>query len=274
MSDLLPQLISLGAGVQSSTMALMAACGELTPMPQAAIFADTQAEPISVYRWLDWLERQLPFPVFRATYGNLARDSAELRLSKKSGKVYSRNLVPVFMKNPNGTKGILPRKCTRDYKIAVIGREAKKFLGVKRMKKDEPPKVVQWIGISFDELERVKASPWSWAINRHPLVDAGVTRQDCLDWMQDHGFPKPPRSACVFCPYHSDVEWLRLKNEEPAEFQKAVEWERTLTNSVAQDEVTEGIPFLHDSLVPLELVVFNPNRGKAVHRECEGMCGV
>lgn len=46
-------IISLGAGVQSSTMALMAAHGEITPMPDAAIFADTQAEPASVYKWLD-----------------------------------------------------------------------------------------------------------------------------------------------------------------------------------------------------------------------------
>ena len=46
-------VISLGAGVQSSTMALMAAHGEITPMPDAAIFADTQSEPASVYRWLD-----------------------------------------------------------------------------------------------------------------------------------------------------------------------------------------------------------------------------
>jgi hypothetical protein len=46
-------------------MALMAAKGELTPMPVAAIFADTQGEPQSVYKWLDWLENQLPFPVYR-----------------------------------------------------------------------------------------------------------------------------------------------------------------------------------------------------------------
>ncbi|MDX9784983.1 MAG: hypothetical protein RBT72_09580 [Spirochaetia bacterium] len=39
-----PHLLSLGAGVQSSTLALMAAAGEVTPMPTAAIFADTQAE--------------------------------------------------------------------------------------------------------------------------------------------------------------------------------------------------------------------------------------
>ena len=42
--DLL-HVISLGAGVQSTTMALMAAHGEITPMPDCAIFADTQAEP-------------------------------------------------------------------------------------------------------------------------------------------------------------------------------------------------------------------------------------
>ena len=35
--------LSLGAGVQSSTLALMAAKGEIGPMPDAAIFADTQA---------------------------------------------------------------------------------------------------------------------------------------------------------------------------------------------------------------------------------------
>ena len=62
-------IISLGAGVQSSTMALMAAKGEITPMPDAAIFADTGWEPKYVYDWLDWLETQLPFPVHRVSGG-------------------------------------------------------------------------------------------------------------------------------------------------------------------------------------------------------------
>ena len=37
-------ILSLGAGVQSSTMALMSARGDL-PKPDAAIFADTGHEP-------------------------------------------------------------------------------------------------------------------------------------------------------------------------------------------------------------------------------------
>src|SRR3990167_7074077 len=79
-------IISLGAGVQSSTMALMAAAGEITPMPTAAIFADTQDEPSNVYRWLDWLEKQLPFPVYRVTNGSLSASILEIRTSKKGGR--------------------------------------------------------------------------------------------------------------------------------------------------------------------------------------------
>ena len=45
-------VLSLGAGVQSSAMALMAAKGEITPMPDCAIFADTQAEPQSTTIWI------------------------------------------------------------------------------------------------------------------------------------------------------------------------------------------------------------------------------
>ncbi len=101
-------IISLGAGVQSSCMSLMAAAGEILPMPTAAIFADTQAEPASVYRWLDWLEKQLPFPVHRVTAGNIAKRELKLFTSKKSGKVYRKSGIPAFVAG----LGILSRKCT------------------------------------------------------------------------------------------------------------------------------------------------------------------
>jgi 3'-phosphoadenosine 5'-phosphosulfate sulfotransferase (PAPS reductase)/FAD synthetase len=48
-------VISLGAGVQSSTMALMAAKGEL-PKPDCAIFADTGYEPKKIYEYLEWIK--------------------------------------------------------------------------------------------------------------------------------------------------------------------------------------------------------------------------
>src|ERR1035441_9097717 len=86
-------ILSLGAGVQSSTLALMAAAGEVTPMPTCAIFADTQDEPVSVYKWLDWLEKQLPFPVYRVTKGRLSDKALKFRTSKK-GRTSTKNDGP------------------------------------------------------------------------------------------------------------------------------------------------------------------------------------
>ncbi|GAA5542298.1 MULTISPECIES: hypothetical protein [Brucella] len=49
------RVLSLGAGVQSTMLALMAAHGEIGPMPDCAIFADTGWEPKAVYEHLAWL---------------------------------------------------------------------------------------------------------------------------------------------------------------------------------------------------------------------------
>ena len=46
------RLLSLGAGVQSTTLLLMSLCGEL-PKLDAAIFADTGWEPARVYEHLE-----------------------------------------------------------------------------------------------------------------------------------------------------------------------------------------------------------------------------
>ena len=75
-------IISLGAGVQSSTMALMAACGEITPMPKCAIFADTQDEPRAVYDWLKWIVQKLPFTVYQVTAGKLSENLLTFKVTE------------------------------------------------------------------------------------------------------------------------------------------------------------------------------------------------
>ncbi len=57
-------VISLGGGVQSSVMALMASQGAFDAIPDCAIFADTHWEPPSLYTLLDWLAERLGFPVY------------------------------------------------------------------------------------------------------------------------------------------------------------------------------------------------------------------
>lgn len=274
-----PHVISLGAGVQSSTMLFMAAVGEIKPMPTAAIFADTQAEPESVYRWLKWLQSQkLPFPILIRTKGDLSKENLRLSTSHKSGNRYVHSLIPLYIKNPDGTRGILPRRCTNDYKVAVIQRAIRTdILRARRIYKSSGVLVYSWIGISIDEADRMKPSRVGWIENRWPLIDREISRDGCIAWMAKHGFPRPPKSACRQCPYHSDQTWIRMKAEEPEEFLKAVKWERAYQKACEKQTGTaklKGTPFVHNSLVPLSEVIFDPQKKSTFNNECEGMCGV
>lgn len=273
-SDLI-HVISLGAGVQSSTMALMAAHGEIEPMPTCAIFADTQWEPKAVYEWLDWLEQQLPFPVHRVSEGNLWSDSLQRRTSGKSGRNYVRGLVPFWIRNPDGSRGATIRKCTRDYKLTPIFRKVKSLCGIAG-RLPEHPVTTMWIGISTDEAIRMKPSSFGWMHNRWPLIERGMTRADCLEWMRRHQYPQPPRSACVFCPYRSGAEWQRMKDEQPHEFERAVAYEHELRAVMAEhDDVIRGEPYLWDGLEPLGEAIFSDKSQLDLFgEECAGMCGV
>jgi hypothetical protein len=261
-------VISLGAGVQSSTMALMAAVGEIKPMPDAAIFADTQAEPESVYKWLDWLEKQLPFPVYRVTKGNLGEVAATVRISRH-GNAYTEGAIPAFIISDEGKTGLLMRQCTSKFKIEIIERE------IRRLRRADQ-EICQWIGISVDEAHRMKPCRLSYVTNIWPLINIGMTRSDCLDWMERQGFPRPPRSACIFCPFHNDAEWLDLKENQPKEFERAVIFEKQFQIAVSHTKKLGGKTFLHRSLVPLDQVDFkaDPNRVNNFGNECEGVCGV
>jgi hypothetical protein len=270
-------LISLGAGVQSSCMALMAACGEIIPMPQAAIFADTQAEPQSVYRWLDWLEKQLPFPVHRVTAGSLTAKALEMKRTK-DGRLYSKTDIPFFTRNnETGEQGMVShRSCTADFKIKPLLKKARELASVKRGEKQV--KVIQWIGISLDEMLRMKPSRDKWAACRWPLIEMRFTRQRCLEWMRDKGFPEPPRSACVYCPFHSNAEWRRLQVEEPEEFQRAVQFENDIQRVKSESSNFSTTPYLTRSCKPLREIDFRSleERGQQVFAwqdECTGMCG-
>lgn len=264
-------ILSLGAGVQSSAMALMAAVGEITPMPTAAIFADTQDEPKAVYEWLGWLSSKLSphFPVVVVSKGRLSELSTRVRTSKKTGMQYLKPSLPVFTLNSDLERGMMFRHCSMDEKIAPLKSKAKEIAG-------RGNKVVMWIGMSTDEVQRVKDSPDKRIVHRWPLIEKEMTRNDCLAWMRRNGYPKPPRSACIFCPYHSDKEWVRLRDESPEEFQFAVDYEKRLQHAQAQCKRLTSVPYLHASRIPLDQVDFNGSKSSDFQMQlpCEGMCGV
>ena len=256
----------------------------ISPRPDAAIFADTQAEPPSVYRWLDWLEAEIArlpyaFPVHRVTAGDL-RASAIAQRTSKRGRTYSVTSIPLFTRDTaTGKPGMIrQRSCTRDFKIVPIRRWARRAAGIKRGQAEVT--VTQWIGISWDEIQRVKDAREAWVQNRHPLIERRMRRADCIAWMRSHGYPEPPRSACSFCPFHSDDEWRRLRDDEPDAFADAVLFERQVQAARAGPTST-STSYLHPSMVPLDEVDLSTaaERGQLAlwqdwNVECEGMCGV
>lgn len=272
------RVLSLGAGVQSTTLALMAAHGFIGPMPDCAIFADTGWEPAAVYEHLKWLSSPnvLPFPVYNVTAGNIREHT--IAKTNTTGQRFAS--VPWFVLSPKGKPGMGRRQCTKEYKLRPVQRKVVDLLNGKRPKGGAEV----WVGISTDESWRMKPSRVQYIVNRHPLIEAGVSRRLCFDWLEERGYPVvrpenatldnpqwPPKSSCIGCPFHDDTQWRGLT---PSEFADAVVVDRAIRHQPGM----RGQQFMHRSLKPLDQVDFSTaeERGQLnlFLNECEGMCGV
>ena len=265
------RVLSLGAGVQSTALALMAAHGEIGPMPDCAIFADTGWEPRAVHEHLAWLRSPdvLPVPVHVVSSGNI-RDGL---IRGARGERWAS--IPAFTRSASGKTGMIRRQCTGEYKIVPIRRKVRELAGLTRKRSPRHPIVEQWLGISLDEAIRMKPSFEAWQVNRFPLIELGMTRRDCLRWLERHGYPMPPKSACIGCPYHGDAHWRQMRAEDPDGFADAVAIDRLIRTGFRN---LRGEVYLHRSCVPLDEADLDTpeDRGQLdlFADECEGMCGV
>jgi len=264
-------VISLGVGVQSSTMLLMAAKGEL-PNVDCAIFADTGYEPKSVYNYLSLLKKIVKFPIYQVSKGNIKDDI--INSIKNNTKFPT---APFFTQNAiTGKKGMLRRQCTADYKIVPIRKKLRELCNVgyrKRFPKDKY--IEQWIGISTDEIQRMKPARDPYILNRHPLIEMNMSRQDCINWMKKNEFPLPEKSACIMCPYHNDAYWHFMKTERPSEFADAVQFDKNIRTGAKN--IKDNL-FLHRSCKNLDEIEFNKKENDKqldmFNNECEGLCSI
>ena len=269
------RVLSLGAGVQSSVMALMLSTRP-TPLtkagykpPDYAIFADTGWESQAVYDHLDWLQYKLRFPLHRVQSGNL-RDNAYAGKNIRGENFME---IPLFTLHSSGKKGMMRRYCTSIYKIKPIVQCIREQEGV-GYNKGFPKirEIFMYIGISYDEAERMSDSKIKWIVNQYPLVDAGLTRQDCIDWFKVRWPDRElPRSACVICPYRRNAEWMRLSEQERDD---AISFDERLRELPSGEGYTY---YLHENREPLA-DVFDKLDSDGVEspfvEECEGFCGL
>jgi hypothetical protein len=213
MSNL--RLLSLGAGVQSTALALMACDGTL-PGLDGAIFADTGWEPRRVYDHLDRLALTLDaagIPLYRVSAGDLRADALDPTHRYAS--------VPYFVRNPDGSEGMGRRQCTSEYKLAPIGRKV-------------------------SDKDHV-----SYVRKRYPLLELAMSRRDCERWLDSRGWGDTAKSACIGCPYHGNAQWRDLRDNHPDEWADAVAFDEAIRKGGARCLPLDGEAFLHRSRVSL-----------------------
>lgn len=244
------RIISMGGGLDTTALALMAARQEIGPMPDYAIFADTGNEPKRVYAHLDWLATQIPFPLIRAkreglSLGEFQRETAHLPLK-------GRPTIPLYLSDPDG---MMAKQCSKEWKTRVVQRAVMELLGMKpRQRGPKHPIVEQWIGMDRSELERVKSSEKKWVHNRHPLIERDMKRHQIVRWMEERQYPTRLKSSCIFCPFRDDAAWQDMKDNDAEDFESACEYDEAFRPGRAG---MTGQAFVHWSRVPLREARFD-----------------
>ncbi len=254
--------LSLGAGVQSSTLLLLAAHRRI-PTFDVAIFADTGWEPAAVYRHLHRLTRiaeQAGIRVVRVHKGHIRRDALDPQHRFAS--------MPLFTLGPAGQRGMARRQCTTEYKIKPIKREIRRRLGYPHPARVPAGVYAQMaIGISVDEFIRARDADVRYMRNTFPLLDLGWRREDCVAYLAAHGLGDAPKSSCVGCPFHDDAFWLDLKTNHPVEWADAVAFDHAIRHGSARANADghplRGTFYLHASRVPLDQAVLRPRPARA-----------
>ncbi|MBV9026847.1 MAG: hypothetical protein JO362_24310 [Streptomycetaceae bacterium] len=225
---------------------------EILPKVDYAIFADTGWEPQAVYSHLDRLEREIAapagIPVLRVSSGNIRKDALDPNRRFAS--------MPLHVLNKDGKSGMTRRQCTGEYKIKPIKKKVRELLGYPYP--ERIPKgvfVEQWVGISIDEFHRAKDADVQYMRNRHPLIDLGWSRTDCVRYLTSLGLADTPKSSCLGCPFHGNAQWRHIRDTSPSEWADVVAFDAAIRKGNARANATGnrllGEAFLHRSRVPL-----------------------
>jgi 3'-phosphoadenosine 5'-phosphosulfate sulfotransferase (PAPS reductase)/FAD synthetase len=258
---------SYGGGVQSTAALVLAAerridfplllfanVGADSENPATLDYVETVAKPYAVLKGISLVEVQK----IRRT-GEVDTIRTWLDRTPKS--------IGIPMRMANGAPG--NRSCTEQFKINVINKELKR-----RGATAESPAILG-MGISMDEWQRMRTdSGGTFKTLAYPLIDMGVTRQDCVQIIARAGLPVPPKSSCYFCPFKRTGEWQKMRRDEPALFALSVTLEEQM--NVRRVALGRDPVFLSSRAIPLIQVVGDHDQLDMFEGGCDiaGYCHV
>ena len=229
------KILSCGAGMQSTALALMACENVVTPgkFPLVPVydlvaFCDLGKEPPWVIKQVEFIEKacnsvEIPFVILQSP---LYKDYLD---NFGKSRVVS---IPFWPVDQDGKKGKMMRNCTMDYKINLIQKYVRwEVLGYTKGQRTKPEDLKaheMHIGFSTEEQQRCKENPHKMFVNKFPLVDMGLERKDNYAYIRDYWGLETKASACSFCPFHRNYFFKYLKDNEPEEYQAVVEFDDLL----------------------------------------------
>ncbi len=240
------RILSLGAGVQSTTLLLMAERGEIEPF-HCAIFADTGWESQATYNHLEWMRWTCRTPIIIVKSDKGSIFDWEMNASFRDSKQFS--VIPYYF-TMNNKKGISKRQCTTHFKLYPIRKGVRKMLGVGTHDRIPKGAVELIIGISSDESNRIKLSQVQYIENSYPLVYHNMDRNACIKWLMNNYRLTVPKSSCIGCPFHGDKEWREIAGN-PIAWKEAVLLDENIRDKGLIKGTSDGKMYLHKSCKPL-----------------------
>lgn len=252
-----PQLrcLSLGWGVQSFTLAALSALGDL-PKLDFAIHADAGFERQHTYafaeQWTPWLaEHGIPV--------RTPQPDAALPYNEHGGVV-----IPAYTPSKSGV-GQMKRQCTYHWKLIPVRQVVRDEVRARGLPL-QADVVELWIGISTDEVHRAKDSTVAFVKHRHPLLELGMSRDDCKRWLKDRDLPEPGRSSCTFCPLQSRGAWRAMAVKGGSDWNQAVQIDQAL-----RDKAPAGV-YVHPSGRPLIDIQEDAGQQPSLFDDGDGSC--
>ena len=217
---------NLSGGIQSTTIFHLMKTGKL-PLADCGIFADTGWDRPSTYRTIESIKeyaKDMDFP-FYTVQSNLPHLIREQALNEDHAH------IPFFARYKGERKTRKRKKqCTTKYKIDPIRSFLRKEFGKKST-------FTQWLGISLDEIQRMRTSDVKYITFKYPLVEMRWTRKHCIEFLHSLDVPIPERSACIGCPLHSKKTWQALT---PAERKSAIHFDEQIRHLNSGKQVVIG----------------------------------
>jgi hypothetical protein len=165
------------------------------------VFTDTLKELQETYEYLNRLEALLDIKI--------------VRLNAKAGFDHWHTVFGGYLPSPQ------MRWCTKLLKLEPF----EKYVG------DEP--VMSYVGIRADENRTGYISTKPNIIPNFPFKEDGIDYNGVMRILQESGLGMPPylkwgrtHSGCFFCFFQQPIEWVRLLENHPDQFEQAMAYEK------------------------------------------------